>query len=224
MADKIEILENTITKLLIRRGTNNDRLTVTLDSGEPGFTTDTKRLFIGDGSTPGGILAGNKYFGTVATPTNITTALTGDICYATKSGFSQYYSAFIKTSETNNLSSWTPVVPLASVPKAWVCFDGSSAVTALSTTIWSSYNVRHVDVTAKGKFTVWFTNTFANSAYAVAFGGSGSRSSLKIETDNGKDEGPTYAAKGQGYLKVINSNGFGTLTGCSNASVYIYTS
>lgn len=223
MADKIEILQNTITKLLVRRGTDSDRQTVTLSLGEPGFTTDTKRLFIGDGSTLGGVVAGNKYLGQVATPSNITTALTGDVCYATKNNFNQYYTAFIKTSTVNNdLSSWTPVVPVAATPKAWVCFDGSSASTALSTTIWSSHNVRNVDVDAKGKFTVYFTNAFSSSAYAVCFGSSGLSSALRIETDNGRDDGPTYNSKNTTYLKLINTTSTGTLTGTSNASVFIY--
>jgi hypothetical protein len=47
--------ENTITKILLRRGPQEDlKLNdsdsgAVLDQGEPGFTTDTKRLFIGDG-------------------------------------------------------------------------------------------------------------------------------------------------------------------------------
>jgi hypothetical protein len=47
--------ENTITKILLRRGPqedlklNDNDTGALLDQGEPGFTTDTKRLFIGDG-------------------------------------------------------------------------------------------------------------------------------------------------------------------------------
>ena len=66
----IEILENTLLKLLVRRGTNADRKQITLESGELGYTTDTKRLFAGDGTTVGGILVGNKYKGSAG---NITT-------------------------------------------------------------------------------------------------------------------------------------------------------
>ena len=42
--------------LQFRRGTDSDRLGVTPDIGEPLFTTNTKKLFIGDGLTAGGIL------------------------------------------------------------------------------------------------------------------------------------------------------------------------
>jgi hypothetical protein len=222
MADKIEILENTITKLLFRRGTDSDRQAVTLSLGEPGFTTDTKRLFVGDGSTAGGIVAGNKYLGETAVPTLITTALTGDLCYATKNVTDQYFTTYIKTSNTNDLSSWTPVVPIASTPKAWVNFDGSSTIAAPSATIWSSHNVRYVDVDAKGEFTIYFTNTFASSAYAVAFGSSGVNSSLQIKTDNGADDGPTFTTKTTTSLKLRNTTASGSLTGTKNASVFIY--
>lgn len=44
----------TITKLLFRRGNDADREQTILASGEPGWTLDTKRLWIGDGVTPGG--------------------------------------------------------------------------------------------------------------------------------------------------------------------------
>ena len=41
--------------LQFRRGVDSDRLTITPSVAEPVFTTDTKKLFIGDGSTAGGI-------------------------------------------------------------------------------------------------------------------------------------------------------------------------
>lgn len=59
-----------ITKILIRQGTNEQRLTaggtgVILDSGEPGFCFDTKRLFVGDGVASGGWPAGVQNLGKV---------------------------------------------------------------------------------------------------------------------------------------------------------------
>ena len=47
--------QETITKILLRRGTDADRQSVVLAAGEPGWTTDTNKLYIGDGSTPGGV-------------------------------------------------------------------------------------------------------------------------------------------------------------------------
>ena len=71
----IEILENTLLKLLVRRGTNHDRKQITLETGELGYTTDLKRLYIGDGVTPGGILVGNKWAGNNADLTNLAPVL-----------------------------------------------------------------------------------------------------------------------------------------------------
>lgn len=59
-----------ITKILIRRGTDYDRRNadgfgIQLNAGEPGWTIDTKRLFVGDGITLGGISIGQKNLGVV---------------------------------------------------------------------------------------------------------------------------------------------------------------
>lgn len=52
-----------ITKIIIRQGTKSEKNSITLSSGEFGYTTDQKRVFIGDGSTTGGITVGNKFIG-----------------------------------------------------------------------------------------------------------------------------------------------------------------
>ena len=41
--------------LQFRRGLDSDRGTITPTMGEPIFTTDTKQLYVGDGTTAGGI-------------------------------------------------------------------------------------------------------------------------------------------------------------------------
>jgi hypothetical protein len=46
----------------LRRGTNAERLTTTLLAGELIYTTDTKLLYVGDGSTIGGVTANNSMF------------------------------------------------------------------------------------------------------------------------------------------------------------------
>ena len=79
----IEILENTLLKLLVRRGTNYDREQVTLETGELGYTTDTKRLYIGDGVTIGGTIVGNKWAGSAANLTTLAPVATGDYGYDT---------------------------------------------------------------------------------------------------------------------------------------------
>lgn len=44
--------------LQVRRGTNAQRTAVTPVAGEPVFTTDTKQLYVGDGTTVGGVSVG----------------------------------------------------------------------------------------------------------------------------------------------------------------------
>jgi hypothetical protein len=50
MAKSIEIYENTLLKLIVRQGPDSQRKQIILDAGELGYSTDTKRLYIGDGS------------------------------------------------------------------------------------------------------------------------------------------------------------------------------
>lgn len=107
MANKIEILENTIVKLLFRRGTDSERQTVTFNLGEPAFTTDSKRLFVGDGITPGGVVVGNKYLGrfTSAQLGTITTTyspISGDYFYNT----SISKMMFLSGSDSTALANW----------------------------------------------------------------------------------------------------------------------
>lgn len=45
-------------KVQFRRGTAAERAGITLDEGEPGWDTDTKKFYIGDGTTMGGIYSG----------------------------------------------------------------------------------------------------------------------------------------------------------------------
>lgn len=49
--------------LQIRRGLAADRTSITPATGEPIYTTDTKRLYIGDGSTAGGVIVSGQVDG-----------------------------------------------------------------------------------------------------------------------------------------------------------------
>ena len=101
----IEILENTLLRLLVRRGTDYDRQQITLNSGELGYTTDTKRVWVGDGTTVGGTLIGNKYKGRVSNLTTLAPVEIGDYAYDTDN-----YSYFICVSGTGSLTeNWFQV-------------------------------------------------------------------------------------------------------------------
>tara|TARA_R110000824_G_scaffold213385_1_gene399657 strand:- start:699 stop:2291 length:1593 start_codon:yes stop_codon:yes gene_type:complete len=77
----------TIVKLKVRRGSDNQRKQITLDQGEVGYTLDTRRLFVGDGTTLGGRVIGNTSIGPFSDITNLGPANSpglqvGDIGYA----------------------------------------------------------------------------------------------------------------------------------------------
>lgn len=73
-----------VIKLKIRRGTDTQRKSIILDQGELGYTTDTKRVFVGDGATLGGTPVSNKITTVVALYTSLsdTSAEIGDIVIA----------------------------------------------------------------------------------------------------------------------------------------------
>lgn len=87
------MIDRRIVGFLARRGTNAERTQVTFEPGELVYTTDTKRVYVGDGTSVGGIPVSN--FSTVASAFPTTSAI-GDFVYrsdllrtyvATTSGF-----------------------------------------------------------------------------------------------------------------------------------------
>lgn len=81
MPNSVEIFQNTLLKLIVRNGPNSDRLSVVLSLGELGYTTDTKRLYIGDSVTSGGRLAGNVFAGSATNITTLAPAVIGDLAF-----------------------------------------------------------------------------------------------------------------------------------------------
>ena len=75
----------TIVKLKIRRGTDSQRKTITLEQGELGYVTDTRRVFVGDGITVGGVPVSNINHPPITDPNNLVTqanAVINDYIYA----------------------------------------------------------------------------------------------------------------------------------------------
>jgi hypothetical protein len=80
----IEISQNTVVKILVRRGTDTERKQVVLSEGELGYSVDTRRVFVGDGITQGGVVVGNKYLGKAQAKEDYNSIVqTGDIIYQT---------------------------------------------------------------------------------------------------------------------------------------------
>ena len=105
MAKKIEILENTLLKLLVRRGSDVDRQQVVLSEGELGYTTDTERLYVGDNQNPGGNLVGNLFKGSVANITALSNVVIGDLAYSTSTN--KLYR--LKNSDSSILANWEEI-------------------------------------------------------------------------------------------------------------------
>jgi hypothetical protein len=103
----MEILNNSIVKLLVRQGSDLDRKQVILESGEFGFTTDQERLFIGNGYLSGGIVVGNRFQGSsnLVTDGSIQPAIVGDFGYSTQNNILYALSA-----NTGSLiDDWKPI-------------------------------------------------------------------------------------------------------------------
>lgn len=91
-----------IIKLKIRRGTDAQRQTVVLEEGELGYTTDTRRVFVGDGLTSGGIPVSNKFNLPLTQISSLTStpSFVGDVIYASTQLFQ------LTASDFTSLSSW----------------------------------------------------------------------------------------------------------------------
>jgi len=72
-----------IVKLKLRRGTDQQRQSVILEQGELGYTTDRKRVWVGDGFTAGGHVAGNLVHAPIAvgSKTSLAEAVQNDLVY-----------------------------------------------------------------------------------------------------------------------------------------------
>ena len=102
---KIEIFENSLLRLLVRRGTNADRLGAVLARGELGYTIDTKKLYVGDDSTPGGTLVGNVFAGSSNDVTTIPNVSPGDLAYDSDN---KILYRFI-SGASNNIANWETI-------------------------------------------------------------------------------------------------------------------
>ena len=91
-----------ISKIKVRRGTNDQRKNVTLDQGELGYTIDTNRLYIGNGTTIGGTVIGSKIHPPLDSISSLTTIVSeiGDIVWV-NGIFYQLISP-----DYSNISSW----------------------------------------------------------------------------------------------------------------------
>lgn len=104
-ANKIEITQSTLLKLLIRRGSNEERKNITLSEGELGYAVDTKKLFIGDGATVGGVPVSSQIFYGALSPTSYTAAVIGDLAYDSTQGILYLLNGV----DATNINNWVEI-------------------------------------------------------------------------------------------------------------------
>ena len=98
----------TIIKLKIRRGTDSQRKSVILEQGELGYTTDTARVFVGDGTTTGGRPVGSIVHNPVSNSLSRNTvarAVQNDIVFT---GSLMYQ---LTGTDYSNLTHWVNISP-----------------------------------------------------------------------------------------------------------------
>ena len=111
-------------KLKIRRGTDTQRKSVTLEQGELGYTIDTRRVFIGDGVSLGGNSVGNNTLPPSPSLVGQTTALIGDTIYSN--------NVLYQLTGTNyaTLSHWANIN--AKPDDTYITYDASNRLTVTS--------------------------------------------------------------------------------------------
>lgn len=94
-----------VSKIKFRRGLDWQRQILVFDQGEPIYTTDTKRLYVGSGTLSGGIVVGSKIHNPIINYSSLvgTIAEVGDIVNAN----SKFYQLTAK--DYTNFNSWADV-------------------------------------------------------------------------------------------------------------------
>lgn len=112
-----------ISKIKFRRGTNNQRKTIIFDQGEPVFTTDTKRLFVGNGVLSGGNIISSKIHPPLINYYSLSNvnAEIGDLVYVNNI----YYQ--LTATPYSDLNSWANTG--TKLDSTYFEYDGSNRVT-----------------------------------------------------------------------------------------------
>ena len=119
-----------LIKLTIRRGTDEQRKTVVLEQGEAGFTTDHKRLWIGDGVLAGGHVIGAKLHQPLDSDgarLALETAQTGDAVYEN----SWLYQ--LTGADYSNIEHWSDITTKPDL--VYLQYDASRKMTLVNNSI-----------------------------------------------------------------------------------------
>jgi hypothetical protein len=186
-----------VIKLKIRRGTDADRKLIKLDQGELGFTTDTQRVFVGNGVDSGGVVVGNKVYAPVNNTYNhlsTINAQVGDI--QPLSGVSYQ---LIGTDYTQ-LSNWSLFSPQLNTTYLKYSNDQTGVLTLTPASIDSSV----LSTTTLSSTTINFNSNKINVNYDTSI--FGATTQLTINTGGINANHISTSALGQGLI-----GGSGTL-------------
>lgn len=94
-----------ISKIKFRRGTDDQRRSVIFDQGEPVYSLDTKRLYVGSGTDSGGFVVGNKNFTGIINYYSLSTIPSeiGDLAHVNN----KFYQ--LTAANYSDISSWADV-------------------------------------------------------------------------------------------------------------------
>ena len=121
----MEILQNTIIRLISRQGADSDRVNTLLNSGEFGYSADIRRLFIGNGFSNGGDVVGNKFAGRATNITTLAPAIVGDFAYDTD--HNRLYQLNINDGST--ISDWEYIGGVYSSGDGYLNISTSNSIT-----------------------------------------------------------------------------------------------
>jgi hypothetical protein len=112
-----------ISKIKVRRGTNAQRQNIVLDQGELGYTIDTNRLYVGNGTSSGGLVVGSKIHPPIFTIGELTSVIAeiGDIVWANGIFYQLIYSDY------TDLASWKDVGALLN--SSYFEYNGNNEIT-----------------------------------------------------------------------------------------------
>lgn len=130
-----------VAKIKLRRGANTDRKLVILDNGELGYTTDTTRVYVGNGSLKGGNPVGVFNFNDEAR-TNISVinkAEVGDLIYDTNLLYA------LSGNDPASLDNWYQISPR--VDGTTIQYNASNQLAVLTSGIVTGGNSINVDGT-----------------------------------------------------------------------------
>ena len=177
--------------LQLRRGTDAERSAVTFADGELVYTTDTKKLYVGDGATAGG----NSI-------TALTNTLDGDL---TGSVFGDD-STVIVDSVNNSINS-----SLYTSPNNHYSFSTTDNETRITLNRKTNTNISSTDNLSYGQI-LWEREDINGKRTTVAIGGT--KNQLAMVVDDGTNTFPT-----SNYLCLTDNGHFGVGTNTPTAKL-----